>query len=56
MNDFSFNVMYTMLTRLILKLTRSHSQICSIVSSVFTQNVHFGTPVSLILYDKVFVT
>ena len=38
------------------RLTRSHShKRCSIVSSVLLQNVHFGSPMSLILYNKVFV-
>ena len=32
----------------------SHKR-CSIVSSVLLQNVHFGFPMSLILYNKVFV-
>ena len=35
-------------------LTHSHKS-CSIVSSALVQNVHFESPMSLILYIKVFV-
>ena len=38
------------------RLTRSHSsKRCSIASSVLLQNVHFGSPMSLILKNKVLV-
>ena len=53
--------MYVMLlnqvvTSLINFLTQLHShKTCSIVSSSFEQNVHFGSFVSLILHRKVFV-
>ena len=37
-------------------LTRLHShKRFSIVSSVLLQNVHFGSPIRLIVYNKVFV-
>ena len=38
------------------RLAHSHShKRCSISSSVLLQNVHFGSPMILILYNKVFV-
>ena len=59
MNDFSFNVICWMSHKIVSfknRLTHSHShKRCSIVSSVLLQNVHFGSPMTFILYNKVFV-
>ena len=62
MNDFLFNVicipcwMSNEIVSFKNRLTRSYSlKRCSIVSFVLLQNGHFGSPMSLILYDKVFV-
>ena len=62
MTDFSFNVicipcwMSHKIVSFKNLLTKSHShKRCSIALSLLLQNVHFGSSMSFILYNKVFV-